>query len=332
MGHNANTTNQTYRQIMNTLIMKFGGNAVGTVTALTQVLSIILHEEKRWDKLIVVVSALDGVTDMLLEAAHLAQLSNQRGYRRIAATLRTRHLALIDQLPLGQNERHALSADIDHLLFEMLDVCQSVANTPTEHLSAQISDRIIQVGERLSARIVAALLRQNHLRGVAMDGTDIIVTDDIFGNATPQLEPTQQRIETHLTPLLERQIIPVVTGFIGGTADGQVTTMGRGGSDYTASVLSICTQAKEVWLWSDVDGMMSTDPREVDNARVIETLTYQEVAEMAHFGARILHPRMIQPLAKAQIPLRIKNIYKTSIGRYAHRRTSARWSVAGLAN
>ena len=160
---------------MTTLVMKFGGSAVGTVAALTQVLSIILHEVNHRDRLIVVASALDGVTDMLLEAAHLAQVANQRGYRRIAATLRTRHLALAEQLPLGTQERNALNADIDRLLFEMLDECQSVANNPNESLSPEISDRIIGVGEKLSARIIAALLRNNDLRGVAFDGTDVIV-------------------------------------------------------------------------------------------------------------------------------------------------------------
>src|SRR5262245_55485517 len=139
---------------MTTLIMKFGGTAVGTVSALSQVLSITLHEVKRWDRLILVASALDGVTDMLLEAAHLAQVANQRGYRRIAANIRTRHMALAEQLPLGVQERAALQADIDRLLFEMLDVCQTVASTPSEILSPEISDRIIGVGEKLAARVI----------------------------------------------------------------------------------------------------------------------------------------------------------------------------------
>src|SRR5690606_21759864 len=113
---------------MAVLVMKFGGASVGTATALTQVLSIVLQEYERWDRLLLVVSALDGVTDALIEAAQLAQLSNRRGYRRIVATLRTRHLALVEQLPLGANERHALQADIDRLLFDMLNVCQELAN------------------------------------------------------------------------------------------------------------------------------------------------------------------------------------------------------------
>lgn len=295
---------------MTTLVMKFGGSAVGTVSALTQVLSIILHESKRWDRLLLVASALEGVTDNLLEAAHLAQVANQRGYRRIAATLRTRHLALSEQLPLDSQERSILNADIDRLLFEMIDDCQSIANTPSESLSPEISDRIVGVGEKLAARIIASLLRNNHLRGVAIDGTDVIVTNHVHGNASPLFDETQNRIDENLLPMLEHQIIPVVTGFIGSTVDGIPTTLGRGGSDYSASVLASCMNADELWIWSDVDGMMSSDPQEINTATVISKMSYNEVAELAYFGARILHTRMIYPLQERRIPLRIKNVYK----------------------
>lgn len=308
---------------MGTLTMKFGGSSVGTTTALTQVLSIVLHEHKRWDRLLLVASALEGVTDMLLEAAHLAQLSNQRGYRRIAATLRTRHMALIEQLPFGTTERTALQADIDRLLFDMLDRCQAVANTPMDSLSPQVSDTIVAVGERLSARIIAALLRQNELRGVAVDGTDIVVTDDVHGNATPIPELTEQRVREHLQPMLERKIIPVVTGYIGATLSGATTTLGRGGSDYTASILSALVGSDELWFWTDVDGMLSGDPREIADVHVINELSYNEVAELAYFGARILHSKMIMPLREKSLPLRIKNVFKPQqIGTRIYHNTS----------
>lgn len=295
---------------MSTLVMKFGGSAVGTTAALTQVLSIALHERKRCDRLVLIVSALDGVTDMLLEAAHLAQLNNQRGYRRIAATLRTRHIALVEQLPLGAQERSSLHADIESLLFDMLNTCQMVAHTPSDTLSPEASDSIAAVGERLSARIVAALLRQNDLRGVAIDGMDVMITNAVYGNASPDMVLTREKVARYLIPMLDSKIIPVVTGFIGATGQGKITTMGRGGSDYTASVLSLCLEADELWIWSDVDGMMSADPREIEEAQVIDELSYNEVAELAYFGARILHSRMIQPLKEREIPLRIKNVYK----------------------
>jgi len=295
---------------MPTLVMKFGGTSVGMTTGLTQLLSIVLYEHERWERLLLVVSALEGVTDGLLEAARLAQLGNRRGYRRIVGTLRTRHLALIEHLPLGGNERAALQADIDRLLFDMLDTCQALADTETQQTRPEAIDAIIGVGERLAARIVAALLRQNGLRGVAIDATDIVVTDNVYGNATPNLPLTRERIADMLSPMLERKILPVITGFIGATIAGKPTTLGRGGSDYTASILAACTDAQEVWIWTDVDGMMTADPRDVDNARVIPQLSYSESAELAYFGARLLHERMIAPLQERRIPLRVRNVFK----------------------
>ena len=295
---------------MGTLTMKFGGASVGTTTALSQVISIIIHESKRWDRVLIVASALDGVTDMLLEAAQLAQLSNQRGYRRIVATIRTRHMALVEQLPFGTTERNALKADIDRLLFEMLDQCEIIANNLSDELSPKVSDSIVAVGERLSTRIIAALLRQNDLRGIAVDGTDILTTDDVHGNANPIISLTKQQVSDIIIPMLERDIIPVVTGYIGATIDGKTTTLGRGGTDYTASILSALVIADELWIWTDVDGMMSGDPLEIADAHVIETLTYQEVAELAYFGAKILHAKMVIPLRERSLPLRIKNVFK----------------------
>lgn len=295
---------------MSTLIMKFGGSSVDTTSALTQVLSIVLHERERWDRLLLVMSALEGVTDSLIEAAHLAKLNNRRGYRRIVATIRTRHLALAEHLPLGLVERNALLADIDRLLFDMLDICETLAESDSDGVQPDKIDAIISVGERLTARIIAALLRENDLRGVSIDATDLIITDDVYGNATPNMKITQERINQHLMPMLERRIIPVITGFVGATITGKPTTLGRGGSDYTASILAVCANADEVWIWSNVDGMMSADPREITEARVIPEMSYEEVAELAYFGARILHTRMIGPLRERLIPLRIKNIFK----------------------
>jgi aspartate kinase len=295
---------------MAVLVMKFGGASVGSTTALTQLISIVLQEHERWDHLLLVVSALDGITDALIEAAQLAQLNNRRGYRRIVATLRTRHLALVEQLPLGVNERQALQVDLDRLLFDMLNVCQELANRQIQEPVAAAFDEIIGVGERLAARIVATLLRQNRLRGVAIDATDLIVTNDQYGHAQPDLVLSRERIQRNLLPLLTRNIIPVVTGFIGATPDGRPTTLGRGGSDYTASILAVCTGAQEVWMWTDVDGIMTTDPQEIPAAQTIDELTYDEVAELAYFGARILHARMIGPLREHNIPLRVKNIFK----------------------
>ncbi len=294
---------------MTTLVMKFGGASLGTSAGLAQVLSIIADELENWERLLVVVSALDGVTDSLLDAAHFARIDHPRGYRRIAANLRTRHLALIDQLPLDRPDRNTLQADIDKLISGLLDDCLAIANNLNEELSPIHSDTVVAVGERLSARIIAALLRQNNIRGVAVDGADVLITDDVHGNANPELVPTAQRVNSVLAPILQREMIPVVTGFIGATVNGVTTTLGRGGTDYTASVLSALLGADELWIWADVDGLMSADPRQHKQARVIPQLSYSEAANFAYFGARILHARMIAPLAENHLPLRVKNIF-----------------------
>ena len=294
---------------MKTLVMKFGGASLGTSAGLAQVLSIVAGERQNWQRLIIVVSALDGVTDMLLDAAHFARIAHPRGYRRIAANLRTRHLALIDQLPLDRPDRNTLQADIDRLISGLLDDCLALANNLNEELSPIHSDTVVAVGERLSARVIAALLRQNDIRGVAVDGTELLITDDVHGNANPLLEPTGKRVDSVLLPIMQRDMIPVITGYIGATAAGHTTTLGRGGTDYTASVISALTGADELWIWTDVAGMMSADPRQQRNARVIRHLGYDEAADFAYFGAKILHARMIAPLADAGLPLRVKNIF-----------------------
>lgn len=295
---------------MSTLVMKFGGAALGTSAGLEQVLRIIADETKNWERLLVVVSALDGVTDMLLDAAQFARIDHPRGYRRIAANLRTRHLALIDQLPLDRPDRRTLQADIDRLLSGLLDDCLAIANNLNEELSPIHSDTVVAVGERLSARIIAALLRQNGIRGVAVDGADVLITDAVHGNANPDFGLTAQRVDAALLPILQRDMIPVVTGYIGATAAGVTTTLGRGGTDFTASVIGATLAADELWIWTDVDGMMTADPRQLPDARVVPDLGYSEAADFAYFGAKILHARMIAPLAEVSLPLRIKNIFQ----------------------
>lgn len=295
---------------MATLAMKFGGSALGNTAALTQVLSIVLHEAPRWDHLLLVVSALDGVTDQLIEAAHFAQLGSRRGYRRIAANIRQRHLALIEKLPLGTVERGTLQADIDRLLFDFLNLAENISQSVTDTVTPETIDSVVGVGEKLAARILAALLRQNELRGVAIDATDLVITDATFGNAIPDMALTRNRVTHNLLPMLERDIIPVLTGYIGGTATGKPTTLGRGGSDLSLSILGVCADAAEVWVWTDVDGIMSADPREIQEAHTIKEMSYAEMAELAYFGARVLHSRMVSPLREKGIALRVKNVYK----------------------
>ncbi len=293
---------------MRTLVMKFGGSTVGTTIGLSQLVSIVLYEHERWDRLLLVVSALDGVTDQLIEAAQNARLGQQRTYRRVVANVRKRHMALTEALTLGSGELITLQNGLDSLLYDMLDQCESLAQTPASTQTDAL-DAIIGTGERLAARIVAALLRQTGLRCVAVDTTDLIITDSTHGNAIPNMTLTCERVESLLQPMVERGILPVLTGFIGATVGGEPTTLGRGGSDYSASILAVCAGAAEVWMWTDVDGIMSADPLDVPDSRSIPHLTYAEAEELASFGARILHARMIKPLHERDIPLHVRSVF-----------------------
>ena len=185
-------------------------------------------------------------------------------------------------------------------------------------------DTISSLGERMNARIVAARLRQMGLHSEAIDATELIVTDRRFQHAAPLMDATRARIQARLLPLLEAGVVPVVTGFIGATEDGITTTLGRGGSDYSASILGAALDADEVWTWTDVDGVMTADPRIVPDARVIPELSYSEVGELAYFGAKVLHPKTIPPGRRARHPAVGQEHLQPHLSRHAHRRASRR--------
>lgn len=299
---------------MHTLVMKFGGTSIGMTTGLSQMVSVVAHEREQVEQIVLVVSALEGVTDSLLDAAQYARLGNRRGYRRIIATLRTRHVALIQHLQVNDSERAGLQADVDSLLYELLDWCQTLADGARDlaHEEA-LTDGIVGAGERLAARIVGALLRHHQVRAVAVDATDLIISDDVHSHATPDFVRSRERVLAVLQPLLDRQILPVVTGFIASSVHGQPTTLGRGGGDLTAAVLASALDADEVWVWTNVDGLMSADPHDYPAARLITSLSYPEAADLAFFGTHILHARMVQPLAERNIGIRLRNIYRTRV-------------------
>ena len=164
----------------------------------------------------------------------------------------------------------------------------------------------------MNARVVAAALRSQSLDSQAVDATELIVTDNAFQNAMPLMDETRVQMQNRLCPLLETGVIPVVTGFVAATADGITTTLGRGGSDYTAAILGDCLDADEVWTWTDVDGVMTADPRVVSDARVIPEVSFNEISELAYFGAKVLHPKTIRPVLERDIPLWVKNTFNPS--------------------
>jgi aspartate kinase len=221
------------------------------------------------------------------------------------AGLRTRHLDLIAALPLTDAMRRHLVDILDRRLFEVITACDRVlasrSATPRE------SDIVLAAGEQIIAAIVASTLHDEGIPASLVGAETLIVTDDNFQNANPLFDLIEERVDRLLRPVLDQGMVPVVAGFIGATRGGTLTTLGRGGSDLTATLLSAALRADEVWMWTNVDGIMSTDPEWVPGARVIPVLSYEEVGELSYFGARVLHPDAVEPLAQRAIPLRVRN-------------------------
>jgi aspartate kinase len=202
-----------------------------------------------------------------------------------------------------------LTIEIDRLFERFESLCKAVL--VLGELSPRAMDAITSLGERISVRLLAAFLRNQQLLAQAVDATDLIITDETFQAAVPLADQTAKRCRSILCPLLEQGNVTVVTGFIGATQDGIITTLGRGGSDYSAAIVGRALEAEQVWIWTDVDGVMTADPRLVSNAQTIEQLSYREVAELAFYGAKVLHPRTIRPIIENDIPLWIKNTFNS---------------------
>ncbi len=292
---------------MSLLTMKFGGTSVGSPEAIEQAADIVLEQAQAWDRVVVIVSAMSGVTDALTRGARTAASGDEQTFRALVTELRARHYGVVDGLLSPNGERAQLLATVDGHLDEFAAFCRSV------HVLGEVTpramDAITSLGERINARLLAALLRQRGAHSEAVDATELIVTDDTFQNAVPLMETTRAQVTARLGPLLETGVVPVVTGFVGATKSGVTTTLGRGGSDFSAAILGVCLDADEVWTWTDVDGVMSADPRLLPDARVIPTLSYSEVGELAYFGAKVLHPRTIRPVVERGIPLWVKNTF-----------------------
>jgi aspartate kinase len=292
---------------MSLLVMKFGGTSVGSAAAIAQVAAITAAQRARWDAVVAVVSAMSGVTDALIRGARAAAQGDVALYPTLATELRERHVAALSELAGDGPEAAGVRTDIEALIDEFELLCHAIG--VLGEVSLRAMDAIASLGERMSVRLVAAALQARGIPAEAIEATELIVTNDSFGNALPLHEPTRERTQARLSPLLRRGIVPVVTGFIGATARGATTTLGRGGSDYSGAIIGAALDADEVAIYTDVDGVMTTDPRLAPDARVIERLSYTEMGELAYFGAKVLHPRTVRPVVERGIPLRIRNTF-----------------------
>ena len=293
---------------MSILVMKFGGTSVGSKEAILQAATIVKEQVSNWDHIIVVVSAMSGVTNSLIKCAKAAaDVNSSEEYESIIFDIQNRHHETIFSLMNEGPDRESLLQTIQSHLEELRLFCRSIR--VMGEVTPRGMDAIVSYGERINARMFSAQLRQLGLESQAIDATELITTDKTFQNAMPLMDITTNNIEKRLLPILEEGVTPVVTGFIGSTENGVTTTLGRGGSDYTSAILGACLNADEVWTWTDVDGVLTADPRIVPDAKVIDQLSFNQVSELAYFGAKVLHPKTIRPIIEREIPLWVKNTF-----------------------
>jgi len=293
-------------------VMKFGGTSVADQPAIERLISIVRAERQvasqpesaDWRGPIVVVSALGGATDRLLGIAAEAGAGDIEGARENAHALRKRHLdvaAVITDRTLHAEVTAALNREFDDLerIAGALGVLREV--------SPRWLDAIAAVGEIASSRIVAAALTSHGLPAAWVDARRVVVTDAEHTGAAPQFPETRAALQATVDPLLASRQIPVIGGFVGATPAGITTTLGRGGSDYSAAIVGACLGAAEIQIWTDVDGMLTADPRIVPGVQVVPHLSFAEASELAYFGAKVLHPATIQPAVSENIPVKILN-------------------------
>ncbi len=304
---------------MSLIVLKFGGTSVGDASAMRQVAQIVRDARAKWDHVVVVTSAMGKpgkivapqdnvkVTDSLLNAARSAANGEEEGFHRARRELADKHQLAIDALISNHDDRRRCTDEVNLLLTGFEQLCSSVR--VLGEITPRALDAIAGLGERMAARILAGALRSAGLASIHVDASDFIVTNDHFMAAVPDLAVTRERGREKLLPMLNAGLVPVVTGFIGATLKGIPTTLGRGGSDYSGSIVAAILDADEIHNFTDVNGVLSTDPRIAPDAHTIDTLTASEMSELAFFGASVLHPMTIAPLIDQSIPLRVKNTF-----------------------
>ena len=286
-------------------VLKFGGSSLATPDRIRDVVRIVL-DEARQDPLIVVVSAFQGITNQLIDCARLAERGERR-YEQEWASIARRHRSAIDDL-VGPRRGRRTRVEADALLSELHDVLHGIQLLG--HCPPQALDVVASFGERLSALVVAAYVKRFRPARFA-DAREFVITDDQFTRANVIFSRTNRASRRYFAPLLRgrRRVIPIVTGFIGSTVDGRTTTIGRNGSDYTGAIVGAAMGASVIEIWTDVDGVLSADPKAVPAAFVLPQISYEEAMELSYFGAKVLHSAAIAPAVAKSIPLLIKNTF-----------------------
>ena len=291
------------------IVIKFGGTSVGDADRVAAAIDIVA--ERRHLQPIIVVSALAGVTNELVAASEAARACDIDRVNQIIAAVRQRHEDVAMRLVQQKFDFfESFIKQLDKHIEQIHTILRGIALLG--EITMRAKDKVVGIGEKLSSVLFAYSMMMRALPGEHVDSEDVVITDGRFGEASPLMEETRAAAERVMLPLLERNLIPVMGGFIGRTRDGATTTLGRGGSDYSAAIVGAVLRASEIQIWTDVDGMMTSDPRLIPSARVIERLSYVEAAELAWFGAKVLHPRTIAPAVEQRIPVRVLNTHNVA--------------------
>ncbi|PKN90566.1 MAG: aspartate kinase [Chloroflexi bacterium HGW-Chloroflexi-6] len=287
-----------------TLVLKFGGTSVGSARAIRQIIEIARKAKAEWRNVAIVVSAMSGVTDALLNGAAAAVAGDELIAEKTAAELLKKHFDVLDELaPQAEEVRDFIESSLNEF------VTLAHAIRVLGEASPRALDAIASLGERMSAPVVSAALRHAGIGSESVDAREVVLTDSIFQSAAPDLDTTTRNAQRIIWPLFQVGRVPVITGFIGANEQGVVTTLGRGGSDFSGAIFGVVLDSDEVWIYTDVTGVMTTDPRIDPRARTIPELSFREISELAFYGAKVLHPKSIRPVVEKGITLWVKNTF-----------------------
>ena len=293
---------------MKKILMKFGGSSVANGEKIRNVANLIADKTNRDCRVVTVVSALEGVTNQLIQAADEAKKGNRDYISKFMQELLQRHLTTSKIAIKNKQTREKTNQVLKERVGELEIILKGIGYV--NELSPKSMDNVLAYGEKLSAPIVSGALNDIGVKSKHLTGGEAgIVTDNNFGEAGLLMQVTKYEVRRSLDPLLKEGASPVVTGFIAQTQNGETTTLGRGGSDYTATILAASIEADEVWIWTDVDGLMTADPKVVTSAKTISEMSFQEATELTIFGAKAMHPRALEPARKEGIPVRIRSVF-----------------------
>lgn len=290
------------------VVMKFGGTSVGSAERIAQVAEIVRNQTSKGNRVVVVLSAMSGVTNTLLGALKDAANGNMGKLLQTRDELLKKHLDVINTLVKNGTAREQLAATTTGALDRFEDLCSSIY--VLGEITPRATDAVGSLGERLIVPITAQAFNDCGIKSQWVGANELILTDDNFVAASPLMQETREQTRAKLLPVLDAGAVVVTTGFIGATKKGIITTLGRGGSDYTATIIGAAIDANEVQIWTDVNGVMTTDPRIVPEAITLSEISYGEAAELSYFGAKVIHPKTILPVAEKNTPIRILNSFE----------------------